>query len=303
VSTQGNSQQRSQNGELDTGPDHSQSPKQSDPASEQLRSQLEESEQKINEITVQKEYLSGTCESQADYIRELTAKIQTLQTDVAEKQNALEFQRKNKEQPEQAAEQLHQLTGQLDDTKQAWQKDLDEAHTLQNRLISRLTEQTAASEKTAAQLKEYWGLIEQLKQEKESDQQRIKTLEQTLEQAVKQMDKQIERSAIISNLKQELAVKENQLTEQAEKAGQSDQEVNRLQNEMAATQNQLDATAATGVTLQAEIEQLQERLETKTSDLESVGTERQQLIQQQQDLQERILPAASSKTAEPTARL
>jgi chromosome segregation ATPase len=193
LSTQGNSQQRSQHGEQDTGPDSSPPEEQAGTASEQLLVQLKESEQKVNEISVQKEYLAGTCESQADYIRELTAKIQDLQADVAEKQNALEFQRKNSEQPEQTAEQLHQLTGQLDETKKAWQKDLDEAHTLQNRLISRLTEQSAATDKTSAQLKEYWTLIEQLKQEKESDQQRIQTLEQTLERAVKQIDKHIER--------------------------------------------------------------------------------------------------------------
>ncbi|MHC5086631.1 MAG: hypothetical protein ACYSN9_02315, partial [Planctomycetota bacterium] len=168
MSTQGNSQQRSQHGEQDTGPDSSPPEEQAGTASEQLLVQLKESEQKVNEISVQKEYLAGTCESQADYIRELTAKIQDLQADVAEKQNALEFQRKNSEQPEQTAEQLHQLTGQLDETKKAWQKDLDEAHTLQNRLISRLTEQSAATDKTSAQLKEYWTLIEQLKQEKES---------------------------------------------------------------------------------------------------------------------------------------
>ncbi len=96
MSTQGNSQQRSQYGEPDAGSEHSPSTNQSDTASEQLLSQLEQSEQKISEMTVQKEDLEDTCESQADYIRELTAKIQTLQTDVTEKQNALEFERKNK---------------------------------------------------------------------------------------------------------------------------------------------------------------------------------------------------------------
>jgi chromosome segregation ATPase len=97
LSTQGNSQQRSQHGEQDTGPDSSPPEEQAGAASEQLLVQLKESEQKVNEISVQKEYLAGTCESQADYIRELTAKIQDLQADVAEKQNALEFQRKNSE--------------------------------------------------------------------------------------------------------------------------------------------------------------------------------------------------------------
>jgi chromosome segregation ATPase len=226
VSTQGNSQQRSQHGEPDSGPDSSPPQEQTHAASEQLLDQLKESEQKINEITVQKEYLAGTCESQADYIRELTAKIQDLQADVAEKQKALEFQRKNSEQPEQTAEQLHQLTGQLDETKKAWQQDLDEAHTLQDRLISRLTEQSAATDKTSAQLKEYWALIEQLKHEKESDQQRVQILEQTLERAVKQIDKHIERTheseAATSDLQEELTATQDRLADQTEKMHQSE---------------------------------------------------------------------------------
>ncbi|MEN8128373.1 MAG: hypothetical protein ABFR90_11315, partial [Planctomycetota bacterium] len=92
MSTNGNSQQRSQQRVSNLQTDRPQSQNQSDLPPEQLLEQLNQSEQQVSEITLQKEYLTGTCESQANHIRELTAKIQAMQTQINEKQNALDSQ-------------------------------------------------------------------------------------------------------------------------------------------------------------------------------------------------------------------
>jgi chromosome segregation ATPase len=158
VSTKGNSHQRSQQSVYNLPSDQLRPQNQTDTSPEQLFEQLKQSEQKAAEIALQKEYLTGTCESQANYIRELTAKVQTMQNEVYEKQNALESQQsksddsklqieqlnkqlqeanlaseqlketlgltQNQNQPEQTALQVENLTKQLNDAKESWQKDL-----------------------------------------------------------------------------------------------------------------------------------------------------------------------------------
>ncbi|MHC5164256.1 MAG: coiled-coil domain-containing protein, partial [Planctomycetota bacterium] len=270
MGTKGNSHQHSQYEQAE----HSPAGNQADAAANPLSEQLEESEQKVAEITLQKEDLNNTCENQADYIRELTAKIQTLQTDISEKQVALEFQRKNEKDPDQTAAKLDQLTRQLEDTKEAWRNDLDEAHVLQERLISRLAEQTEVSEKISAQANAYREQIEQLKEGKEKSQEKITTLEQAVEQSLGLIDKQ---------------------------TGQIHQfktAISELQGELTANQDQLKGFIEDNDALKAEVQRLQTDLEDKTIGLEDAHSERQRLIGEQQNLQKQL-----DTTAELTGNL
>ncbi|MHC4289636.1 MAG: hypothetical protein ACYSSK_06225, partial [Planctomycetota bacterium] len=260
MGTKGNSHQHSQYEQAE----HSPAGNQADAAANPLSEQLEESEQKVAEITLQKEDLNNTCENQADYIRELTAKIQTLQADISEKHVALEFQRKNEKDPDQTTAKLNQLTRQLEDTKEAWRNDLDEAHVLQERLISRLAEQTGVSEKISAQANAYREQIEQLKEGKEKSQEKITTLEQAVEQSLGLIDKQ---------------------------TGQIHQfktAISELQGELTANQDQLKGFIEDNDALKAEVQRLQTDLEDKTIGLEDAHSERQRLIGEQQNLQKQL---------------